>query len=116
MGEAGVGPAPAGPEAVLVVVITNETQKMSSQDIPSLLLQLVGQIHLLFPHAIHKQPGPLQLLLCFCNILGPEQGPGQSQPPPGDQGPGWGGVGERQGGARSQNPLPCKPYLGMPAL
>lgn len=82
---------------------------MSSQDqgqhVPPLLLQLVGQVHLLLPHALHQEPGPLQLLLCFCNILGPEQGPGQGQPPPGDRRPGGGEVG-RNGEELGLEPLP----------
>lgn len=71
--------------------------------IPPLLLQLVGQVYLLLPHALHQQPGPLQLLLSFCNILGPEQGPAQRQPPPG---PGvQAGEGcERGAGARGAGP------------
>lgn len=69
---------------------------------PPLLLQLVGQVHLLFPHAFHQEPGPLQLFFCFCNILGPERraqtGSASSRRTGSRGGEGWGAAGEIRGG------------------
>lgn len=76
--QAGFGPEPAGPEPALFLVSLKEAPRTrppgtgQGQCVPPLLLQLVGQVYLLLPHALHQEPGPMQLLLCFCNILGPE--------------------------------------------
>lgn len=90
------------------------------QHIPPLLLQLVGQVYLLLPHALHQQPGPLQLLLCFCNILGPQQGQNRVSlllGTGGQVGEGWkvAGVvqGVRPGTLATPTPLPALGELGL---
>lgn len=73
-----VAQAGFGPEPALFLVSLREAPRThppgtgQGQCVPPLLLQLVGQVYLLLPHALHQEPGPMQLLLCFCNILGPE--------------------------------------------
>ena len=85
------------------------------QHAPPLLLQLVGQVHLLFPHALHQEPGPLQLFFCFCNILGPERrartGSASSRGTGSGSGEGWGAAGEMRGDSLGSQPplLPLQP-------